>query len=105
MIGAARWRKASTREQCIALYPGSNPGRASRFSCVAGSKSARTDHFAFGKLQAVRVAHCGFDDRIDQARETSIEILAAKLHVTSGADDAGLDQPGLAQFRKVIGEI
>src|SRR6202166_3946131 len=29
MIAAARWRKASTREQCIALYPGSNPGRVS----------------------------------------------------------------------------
>ena len=29
MMGSARWRKASTREQCIALYPGSNPGRAS----------------------------------------------------------------------------
>src|SRR5260370_16397124 len=29
MIGAARWRNASTREQCIALYPGSSPGRAS----------------------------------------------------------------------------
>src|ERR1700733_11356662 len=30
MIAAARWRKASTRERCIALYPGSNPGRASK---------------------------------------------------------------------------
>ena len=29
MMQTARWRKASTREQCIALYPGSNPGRAS----------------------------------------------------------------------------
>ena len=29
MMQMARWRKASTREQCIALYPGSNPGRAS----------------------------------------------------------------------------
>src|ERR1700728_4257060 len=28
-MDAARWRKASTREHCTALYPGSNPGRAS----------------------------------------------------------------------------
>src|SRR5216683_6487943 len=37
MIGTARWRKASTREQCIALYPGSNPGRASSLRCAAAS--------------------------------------------------------------------
>src|ERR1700676_1625608 len=35
MIKLARWRKASTREQCIALYPGSNPGRASSLRCLA----------------------------------------------------------------------
>src|SRR5690242_2682770 len=29
MMPPARWRNASTRERCNALYPGSNPGRAS----------------------------------------------------------------------------
>src|ERR1700733_1735665 len=36
MLGAARWRNASTREQCIVLYPGSNPGRASSLRPLRG---------------------------------------------------------------------
>jgi hypothetical protein len=40
MMIAARWRKASTREQCNALYPGSNPGRASTLRRYRGYGSA-----------------------------------------------------------------
>jgi hypothetical protein len=29
-MGQARWRKGSTQERCIALHPGSSPGRASK---------------------------------------------------------------------------
>src|SRR5213079_748467 len=82
--------EASTREQCNALYPGSNPGRASKIALTA--TSAGGNHLAFRKLQAVGVARRGFDDGIEQAREARIQILTAKLHVARGADDAGLDQ-------------
>jgi hypothetical protein len=56
-------------------------------------------------VQPFGVARRGFDDRIHQAWETRVKILAAKLHVTGSPDDAGLDQTGFAQFREMIRQI
>src|SRR5258708_4130906 len=54
MIAVARWRKASTRERCIALYPGSNPGRASSLRCSAAT--ARRAIAGEGRLAVARRA-------------------------------------------------
>src|ERR1700687_4437446 len=45
MIETARWRKAATREQSIALYPGSNPGRASSLRCLP-RRSSKSEGWA-----------------------------------------------------------
>src|ERR1700687_2594969 len=60
MIETARWRKAATREQCIALYPGSNPGRASSLRCLPrrSSKSeGRASQLRLG--EPVQIEACG----------------------------------------------
>src|SRR5438046_5306754 len=90
--------EATTREQCNALYPGSNPGRASSLRWLrqfrlgkpasrtlarraaagfisAGPGSTGTNHFALGKLQPARIAGSGFDYRIHQARKARVKIL------------------------------